>query len=170
MPTRRTIRPVSRHPEVKAIVDALVGTWAGEGTGQYPTIDPFEYRETLEFADRTGHPSLHYEQRAWRKTADGEVVSHWETGLFRISSDGSILLFNAQGGRAEAMAGTWVRDGDSWTVRLQSTGYAGDDRVTASQRSLQIAADSLTYEMEMESTATLEMSLHLSATLTRNNA
>lgn len=156
---------MSRSPQTAAVIDALVGSWTGSGEGRYPTIEPFTYRETTRFSNREDHPALHYEQRAWRQTSEGEVVSHWETGFLRLSSDGSATLLNAQGGRAEAMNGTWWRDDDNWHVELVSAGYAGDDRVMMSTRSFQLDGTYLKYQMLMETTATREMGLHLSAEL-----
>ena len=158
---------MSRDPEVAEVVNALTGTWLGKGEGGYPTIEPFRYRELLHFTERSDHPALHYEQRTWRITEGGEVVSHWETGLLRISSDGSLTLFNAQAGRTESMAGTWQQNAEGWTLELESEGYAGDQRVRASTRVLSVAAGELTYEMAMETTATRESSIHLRAELTR---
>ncbi len=158
---------MSRHPDVAAIVAELVGTWTGTGSGQYPTIESFRYRETTEIVERDDHPALRFEQRAYRLTADGEVVSHWETGLLRLSSDGSARLHDAQGGRSETMAGHWRRDGRAWLISLTSTGYAGDDRVVASTREFRVRPAELEYEMRMETTATRRMSLHLSATLSK---
>lgn len=160
---------MSRDPEVADLVAALVGTWLGKGEGGYPTIEPFRYRELLEISERSDHPSLHYEQRTWRFTDDGEVVSHWETGLLRISSDGSLKLLNAQAGRTESMTGSWRRDNGGWTLELASNEFGGDQRVKASRRVLSVASKGLTYEMSMETAATQEMSAHLRAELTRQN-
>lgn len=160
---------MTRDAEVAELVAALVGTWLGKGGGGYPTIQPFRYRELLEISERSDHPALHYEQRTWRITEGGEVVSHWETGLLRISSDGSLKLLNAQAGRAEAMTGSWRRDNGGWTLELESNAFAGDHRVRASTRVLSVASKTLTYEMSMETTATREMSGHLRAELTRQN-
>lgn len=156
-----------RDPQVADLVAALVGTWTGTGTGGYPTIDPFTYREELTFSERDDHPSLHYEQRTWRQTPDGEEVSHWETGLLRLGSDRVATLNNAQGGRVESMAGTWEPVGSTWVITLRSTGYAGDGRVVASTRSVELSNGRFHYRMTMETTATAEASLHLAAELTR---
>lgn len=160
---------MSRHPEVKPAVDALVGTWTGEGEGQYPTIEPFGYRETLQVVERSDHPAVHYEQRTWRKTPDGETPSHWETGLLRLSSNGDVRLLNAQGGRSEVMEGTWERKDDAWIIHLEGIGYAGDERVVRSLRNLRFEGRTLDYTMHMETTATNQMSLHLAASLTRQS-
>ena len=156
---------MSRDSGVKAIVQSLVGVWNGTGEGRYPTIEPFTYRETTRFVERDDHPALHYEQRTWRQTSDGEVVSHWETGFLRFSSDGSVTMLNAQGGRAETMIGKWRKHASSWRIELTSTGYAGDDRVLRSTRSVQLDERLLTYQISMVTTSTQEMGLHLSAEL-----
>lgn len=159
---------MSRHPEVEAVVSELIGVWTGEGEGLYPTIDPFRYRETTEIVERGDHPALRFEQRTWKLTPHGEVASHWETGLLRISSDRSAKFHDAQPGRTETMSGTWEKDGGGWMISLASTGYAGDDRVVTSTRTLWLHPGELAYEMEMETTATRQRSLHLRATLHRS--
>lgn len=161
---------MARHPEIAAIVDALVGTWEGEGTGGYPTIDVFEYREITTITARDDHPALHYEQRTWKASQFGDVASHWESGLLRVSSDGTATMNNAQGGRVETMSGTWERTDSGWVIDLRSSGYAGDDRVIESTRSIRIDADSMAYVHEMKTTATNEMSPHLKARLERSKS
>lgn len=160
---------MSRKPEISAMVSALVGQWTGEGEGQYPTIEPFGYRETLQFTERSDHPAVHYEQRTWRRTPDGETASHWETGLLRLSSNGDARLLNAQGGRSEVMEGTWERKDHAWIILLEGIGYAGDERVVRSRRNLSFDGTTLGYTMDMETTATNQMSLHLTASLTRRS-
>ena len=150
-----------------AIVADLVGTWQGFGQGEYPTIDSFRYRELTSIVERDDHPALRIDQQTWKETPLGEVVSHWEVGLLRISSDGSALLHDAQPGRSETLAGSWNEDGDGWTMTFASTGVAGDDRVIASTRQYRIRPGALDYEMHMETTATRQMSIHLRATLDR---
>ena len=149
------------------IVDALLGTWRGHGSGQYPTIPSFDYREMTTIIDHPDHPALMYEQRAWRKESEEEVVSHWETGLLRISSDGAVRLNNAQGGRVETMTGQWNKGGEGWTIVLDSIGYAGDERVVTSTRRFEIGIDVINYEMSMMTTATREELPHLEARLER---
>lgn len=160
---------MARNPEVQALVSALVGTWKGQGVGGYPTIDPFEYRETIVIEARPDHPALHYEQRSWKLSEFGEVASHWETGLIRISSDGTATLNNAQGGRSETMAGTWNIEGAGWLIDLSSTGFAGDDRVISSTRRFEVGANTLSYDHEMATTATSAMSIHLRSNLARES-
>jgi len=159
---------VSRSPEVAALVADLVGVWSGSGEGSYPTIESFRYREVTEITQRSDHPALHFDQRTWKSTAEGEVVSHWETGLLTFSSDGGARLHDAQPGRVETMSGTWLRDEAGCTINLRSTGYAGDDRVVASTRALRLTRGKLTYEMHMETVTTSELILHLRGRLFRS--
>jgi len=168
-PLRRSLRTMSRNPELSALVSALTGTWMGQGKGGYPTIQPFTYREETTVSARGDHPDLQYEQRTWRQTAAGEVVSHWETGFLRLSSDHTASMINAQSGRAETMIGTWEHHDGEWHIELASTAYAGDDRVANSTRALKLDDVSLTYEMQMETNAIDAMGVHLSADLSKQS-
>lgn len=158
---------MSHKPAVAEIVEALAGSWHGLGEGGYPTIEPFTFRESTRFTTRADHPAVLYEQRTWRQTPDGEVASHWETGLVRISSDGSVTVNNAQGGRTEVLAGTWARSGDAWIIELQASDFAGDARMVASSRTITLTDRFITYDMYMQTTATSDLILHLHADLTR---
>jgi hypothetical protein len=160
---------MARHPEVEALVSALVGTWRGQGVGGYPTIDPFEYRETMVIEARPDHPALHYEQRTWKLSEFGEVASHWETGLIRISSNGTATLNNAQGGRSETMAGSWTIESVGWRIDLSSTGFAGDDRVISSTRRFEVGAETLSYAHEMATTSISATTTHLRSDLARQS-
>ncbi len=82
----------SVHPALGPLA-ALVGTWRGEGEGAYPTIDPFRYREEVEFA-HDGRPVLAYRQRTWR--IDADTPMHAETGYLRGPIDGHVELILAQ--------------------------------------------------------------------------
>jgi hypothetical protein len=60
------------HPALSALLP-FVGVWRGRGSGEYPTIKPFEYAQELRIS-HDGRPFLHYESRAWLVTLEGEPI------------------------------------------------------------------------------------------------
>jgi hypothetical protein len=68
------------HPDLAPLA-GLIGTFEGEGTGDYPTIEPFRYRERVTFAE-AGKPFLAYTQRTWHP--DTGAPMHAETGYLRV--------------------------------------------------------------------------------------
>ena len=60
------------HPSLLALLP-FVGVWRGRGSGEYPTIKPFEYAQEIRIS-HDGRPFLHYESRAWLVTPEGEPI------------------------------------------------------------------------------------------------
>jgi hypothetical protein len=60
------------HPSLLALLP-FVGVWRGRGSGEYPTIKPFEYAQEIRIS-HDGRPFLHYESRAWLVTPEGEAI------------------------------------------------------------------------------------------------
>ena len=76
------------QPEL-APVAFLLGVWRGRGSGLYPTIEPFEYEEELEFA-HVGKPYLTSRQRTWRLLDGERSPSHMELGFWRPQPGGGV--------------------------------------------------------------------------------
>ena len=70
----------------------LDGDWRGFGTGGFPTIESFEYREHLRIRLVEGQEVLHYLQSTWRIDGDEEHGSHIETGFISLTQDHEIIL------------------------------------------------------------------------------
>ncbi len=75
--------PPRPHPVLAPLLE-LVGTWEGEGTGDYPTIASFRYRERVVFG-QVGRPFLSYEQRTWHP--ENGTPMHAESGYLRVVPD-----------------------------------------------------------------------------------
>lgn len=75
--------PDNLHPDC-APVAWLLGTWRGNGHGDYPTIEKFQFGQELIFA-HDGRPFFHYFSRAWILDEEGNKVreSALETGFLR---------------------------------------------------------------------------------------
>src|SRR3989442_3593351 len=71
----------------------LLGTWRGEGEGQYPTIKPFRYREEVRFT-HNGKAFLIYTQRT--EAIDTGQPLHGEAGYLRLVGDGLVEFVIAQ--------------------------------------------------------------------------
>lgn len=129
-----------------APVAFLLGTWRGEGSGEYPTIQPFRYREEIRFW-HTGKPFLAYNQRT--EAADDARPLHAEMGYLRIvGQDGVEFVIAQPTGFAEIETGT-VKGG---RIELQSSlvGRTPTAKpVTALARVFWLDGDRLRYELRM---------------------
>jgi hypothetical protein len=137
------------HPDLEALAP-LLGTWAGRGEGEYPTIEPFEYLEEVVFS-HVGKPFLAYAQKT-RAVADGKPL-HAEAGYLRVPRPGHIELVLAHpSGITEIDAGTYSVTGDGIEVELSSTAIGltpTAKEVTALGRSFRVDGDDLSYTLRM---------------------
>jgi hypothetical protein len=152
------------HDDVASLA-FLLGTWSGDGTGSYPTIEPFTYRETLRF-DHVGEPYLLYIQESW--SPEGEPV-HFERGFLRPGADpGDVELVLAHPIGVTEIGYGRLDDGDlrvsagDATIGRSATGLD----VHGLERRYHVDGDALTYELDM-ATGTTPMTLHLTASLWR---
>lgn len=139
----------------------LAGAWAGEGRGEYPTIDDFGYREETSFAN-VGKPYLVYTQRTWL-TSDGSP-SHMETGFLRPGAPGAPELVVAHpSGIAELLTGTV--DGERLELTTTTVvGTASAKEVTALRRVYERRGDALWYSLDMAAVGQ-PLGFHCQATL-----
>ncbi|MGQ0671099.1 MAG: FABP family protein [Actinomycetota bacterium] len=133
------------HPEVEPLA-FLLGTWRGEGDGEYPTTEPFRYGEEMTF-EHVGDPFLLYSQRGW--SLDDGAPLHFERGFLRPVQGGRVeIVFAHPLGIVEVAEGTvsgTVVDVASTVVRYTSTG----SRVTALARRMELDGDALVTELSM---------------------
>jgi hypothetical protein len=154
------------QPEVhRALEDIsfLVGTWRGEGKGEYPTIDPFTYGEEVRFW-HDGRPFLFYTQRTWNPASKAPM--HSESGFWRPQEDGAIEVVLAHGfGLAEIQEGqVHGRRFELRSKSLSATSTAKSIREVA--RTYEVADDVLTYAVAMAYDDT-PLTHHLGAELHR---
>jgi hypothetical protein len=157
------------HPDVAALAP-LLGTWSGDGAGEYPTIAPFGYWEEITLA-HVGKPFLAYRQRTTARD-DGRPL-HAETGYVRTPSPGRIELVIAHPtGIAEVAEGAIQIDGARITINVATTTIgrtASAKEVTALRRTFRIDGDTLDYDVDMAAVG-LPLQHHLAAHLTRQPA
>ncbi|MPZ72542.1 MAG: DUF1794 domain-containing protein [Nitriliruptorales bacterium] len=141
----------------------LLGTWAGEGVGEYPTIETFRYGEEIRVW-HTGKPFLAYSQRTWALD-DGRPL-HSEVGYWRATPDGGVELVLAHPtGVVEVQEGEVAGQ----AVRLRSTSIATTataKHVVALERDVDVVGEQLRYAVRMAAVG-VPLTHHLAATLRR---
>lgn len=155
---------MSLHPGLTPVA-GLVGTWRGEGAGEYPTINSFEYTEEVTITD-IGKPFLHYLQRTW--SAAGAPM-HTETGYLRVIGGTTVEFVLAQPtGQTELAEGTLTAAADGFTCSLtsQTVNSASAKQVDATERRIELVGDVLTTQFAMAAVG-VPMTHHLSSVLHR---
>lgn len=124
----------------------LIGVFAGEGRGDYPTIEPFAYRETVTFA-HAGAPVLAYEQRT--TSVDGARPMHGELGYLRSGGEDRVEWTIAHSfGIVELVEGTWDGAALLLASRTVSPSATAKD-VRATRRELRLDGDELVSDLWM---------------------
>lgn len=162
------------HPDL-AHVAVLPGAWSGTGAGEYPTIEPFRYTETITFG-HVGKPFLAYGQRT-RALGDGDVPGltlHAETGFWRFPSPGRAEVVLAHpSGITEIQEGTVSIDADGTIVIDLASTVVGQTTtaksVTAIARTFRVHGDVIDYTVRMAAVGQ-PMVHHLAASLRRDPA
>lgn len=141
----------------------LVGTWRGEGRGEYPTIDDFTYAEEVTFGTIPTKPFVTYAQRT---TGTDGLPLHSEVGYVRSPADGLAEMVIAQPtGVTEIQTGAV----EGTSLRLTSMGVgltptAKDIRTI--HRHFVVTDDVLRYRLDMAAVGQ-DLQFHLEAELTR---
>jgi hypothetical protein len=154
------------HPDVAPLA-FLLGTWRGEGTGSYPTIEPFSYTEELVF-EHAGDAFLLYRGTSW--SPEGEPL-HFERGFLRPGAgprELELCLAHPLG-LTEIAHGTI--EGHTIMLRTEDGGGIGRTRtgsaVTGLERHYAADGDALRADVDMEMSGT-PMVLHTSSQLRRD--
>lgn len=158
---------VDLHPDI-AVLAPLLGTWAGHGIGEYPTIESFGYLEEITFG-HVGKPFLTYGQKTRSDDETGRPL-HAEVGFVRVPSPGRIEWVLAHpSGITEIEEGTLTVDGTAIVMELTTTSVAltaSAKDVTALGRSIRIDGDEFTYALRLRAVGQ-PLQHHLGATLRR---
>jgi hypothetical protein len=154
--------PPELHPDVAPLA-ALLGTWEGDGHGDYPTIEAFTYREQVTFA-HVGKPFLAYAQRTWHPETGAPM--HAETGYLRLAEGGRAELVLAHPtGIVEVEEGTF--DGARFELATTTVGRTATAKdVRGLRRAATLDGDELTYDLWM-AYADVPETHHLHAVLRR---
>ena len=99
--------PDNLHPDCAPIA-WMLGTWRGNGHGDYPTIEGFQFGQELIFT-HDGRPFFHYMSRAWIVDENGATVrdAAIESGFVRCRPEGEVEVVLAHNtGFVEVWYGT----------------------------------------------------------------
>jgi hypothetical protein len=158
----RVAAQAALHPDVTSL-GFLLGRWAGEGTGGYPTVSPFAFGVELTFS-HVGKPFLAYAERTW-DLDDGRPL-HAETGYWRCPSAGTVELVVAHPtGVVEVDWGQL----HGTSMALESTTVArtaSAKEVSGVVRRLGVDGDRLHYELDMAAVS-VSLNFHVRAALQR---
>jgi THAP4-like, heme-binding beta-barrel domain len=111
--------PEAVHPDLEPLA-WLLGRWAGNGRGDYPTIEEFSFRQEIVFA-HDGRPFLHYFSRTFltegTAAGPGTVIkpSGIETGFFRARPEGRVEVVLAH---PTGFAEIWYGEVDGTKLEL----------------------------------------------------
>lgn len=141
----------------------LVGTWRGEGRGDYPTIAPFAYQEEVVFGDVPTKPFVTYAQRT---TGTDGLPLHAEVGYVRSPADGLAEMVIAQPtGVTEVQTG--AIEGTSLLLTSMGVGLTPTAKdIRTVNRHITVDGDVLRYRLDLAAVGQ-DLQFHLEAELSR---
>jgi hypothetical protein len=167
--TPAPVPPPVLHADL-ADVAMLVGTWEGTGRGEYPTIESFEYTESITVG-HVGKPFRAFNPPP-RARGDGRP-RHAESGYWRFPERGlaELVLAHPTGivEVLEGFAAPNMPGSDTFMIDLRSasvTGSASSKDVAQTERTFEITGDTMRYTMRMAAVG-LPIQHHLAAELHR---
>jgi hypothetical protein len=97
----------------------MIGSWAGAGVGDYPTIEPFRFGQEMEFSYLPGKPYLMYESRSFALDGVGQIGDPLatESGYWRPQPDGEVELVLAH---PMGIAEIWIGEITERRVELRT--------------------------------------------------
>ncbi|MHB2021815.1 MAG: heme-binding beta-barrel domain-containing protein [Mycobacteriales bacterium] len=149
-------------PEQLVPLKFLIGTWVGEGVGDYPTIKGFHYGQRLQFS-YYGKPVLAYTAESWSLPEKRPLAR--EVGFWRVSEAGLEVMLAHPTGIVEVLVGqvTGTRVDLSSDVVART---ASAKEVSAERRLYGLVGADLAYAIEMAAVGQ-PLLPHLSAHLFR---
>jgi hypothetical protein len=150
------------HPDLLPL-SALIGTWSGSRVGEYPTIEPFEYEETVTFS-HVGKPFLVYGQRT-RNAATGQPL-HGETGYWRTPGTQIVEMVIAHPTGIVEVAEGRIEGGNISVQSKAVDGTTSAKEVTLIERDFELFGDVLSYAVRMAAVGQ-PLTQHLRAELRR---
>ena len=149
------------HPGIASLA-FLLGTWRGEGRGEYPTIEAFTYTEEVTYA-HVGKPFVSYVQRT--RSSEGTPL-HAEVGYVRpVGSDRAELVIAQPSGITEVHTGTVAGTRIDFGIEMIGLTPTAKE-VTSVARLIRVDGDELSYRLDMAAVGQPEQ-FHLEAVLHR---
>ncbi len=147
--------PDDVHPDLLPLA-WLLGTWHGNGRGEYPSVDAFEYEQDLAIA-HDGRPFLHYFSQSWITDEEGERVrpAALETGFLRPAGpapEGDGIAVELVLAHPTGYAEIWYGVADGPRITLATDVIARTETAkeyTAGQRMYGLVEGALMYAYDM---------------------
>lgn len=160
--------PENIHPNCARLA-WILGTWAGNGHGEYEGIDNFQFGQEILF-QQDGRPFIHLMSRAWIIDEDGAHVREaaQETGFIRPQPDGTLEVVMAHNlGFVEVWHGEIHPDQPRFEIVTDAVARTGTAKeYTAGKRLYGYVEGDLLYAYDMAALGK-ELQPHTHARLTR---